>query len=54
MCGDLLIYIPLFIESILEVPLKKEKKRKKGKKRKGLIYCVCFFSSIVGGALRLL
>jgi hypothetical protein len=53
-CGDLLICIPLFIESFFEVPLKKEKKEKKGsvlkkqkkekKKRrsKGLIHCVCF------------
>jgi hypothetical protein len=47
-CGDLLTCIPLFLESVFEVPLKKnrkkeEEKRKKEKKRKGLIPCVCFF-----------
>jgi hypothetical protein len=36
-CGDVLTCIPLFIESIFEVPLKKTKKKKKRisvKKRK--------------------
>jgi hypothetical protein len=28
-CGDVLTCIPLFIESIFEVPLKKKKKKKK-------------------------
>jgi hypothetical protein len=33
-CGDLLTCIPLFIESIFEVPLKKQKKEKKKKSEK--------------------
>jgi hypothetical protein len=33
-CGDLLTCIPLFIESIFEVPLKKKKKRKRRKVKK--------------------
>jgi hypothetical protein len=49
-CGDVLTCIPLFIESVFEVPLKKKKKRKKRsvlkkekkKRSKGLIHCVCF------------
>jgi hypothetical protein len=46
-CGDVLTCIPLFIESIFEVPLKKKKKRsvlkkRKEKRSKGLIHCVCF------------
>jgi hypothetical protein len=53
-CGDLLTCNPLFIESIFEVPLKKRRKatkKRKEKKRKGLIHCVCFFPSVRGGAL---
>jgi hypothetical protein len=37
-CGDLLTCILLFIESVFEVPLKKKRK----KRSKGLIHCVCF------------
>jgi hypothetical protein len=34
MCGDLLTCIPLFVESVFEVPLKKRKKKDQCKKRK--------------------
>jgi hypothetical protein len=54
-CGDLLICIPLFIESVFQVPLKKEKKKErrkeKGKETKGADSLRCFFRSVLGGAL---
>jgi hypothetical protein len=54
-CGDLLTCLPLFIESVFEVPLKKNKKEKrKAKKRKekqGANSLRLFFPSVHGGAL---
>jgi hypothetical protein len=57
-CGDLLTCIPLFIESVFEVPLKKkekkEKKRisvKKKKKKHGANSLRLFFPSVRKGAL---
>jgi hypothetical protein len=59
-CGDLLTYIPLFIESVFEVLLKKEKKKKKRdsvkkikkKRKKARANSLrLFFPSVRGGAL---
>jgi hypothetical protein len=59
MCGDLLTCIPLFIESVFEVPLKKRKKRisinkkkeKKNKKKQGATLLRLIFPSVRSGAL---
>jgi hypothetical protein len=48
-CGDLLTFIPLFIESIFKVPLKKKEKQKKEKKEANSLRL--FFPSVRGGAL---
>jgi hypothetical protein len=56
-CGDVLTYIPLFIESVFEVPLKKRKKRisvkkkKRKKKKQGANSLRLFFPSVRSGAL---
>jgi hypothetical protein len=57
-CGDLLTCIPLFIESVFEVPLKKKrKKKKKGsvlkkrEKKHGANSLRLFFPSVRSGAL---
>jgi hypothetical protein len=52
-----LTYIPLFIESVFEVPLKKRKKRisvkkkKRKKKKQGANSLRLFFPSVRSGAL---
>jgi hypothetical protein len=57
-CGYLLTCIPLFIESVFEVPLKKKKKKdqckknkRKRKKKQGANSLRLFFPSVRGGAL---
>jgi hypothetical protein len=54
-CGDLLTCIPLFIESVFEVLVKKKKKKKKSekkeKKRKGANSLRLFFPPVRDGAL---